>query len=157
MPEFTWHAEAVPAELLVRQVYGFCFDSAGRLLMRVDGSKHSLPGGRPESGEEDDYETTLRRECWEEVHIDLDQPYYLGYQRVDESDGTAPYAQVRMIALIRRIAAAAPDPDNGKTYGRHLVDPAAAGDLLGWGVHGHRQAEAAARLAQHTFDLPVLT
>ena len=51
MPKFSWHTDPVPAGLAVRQVYGFLFVPDGRLLIRLDGTKHTLPGGRPEPGE----------------------------------------------------------------------------------------------------------
>lgn len=97
MAKFSWHTGAVPEGLPVRQVYGFLFSRDGRLLIRVDGTKHSLPGGKPEPGELA-YADILRRETLEEVTINIEEPHYLGYQRVD--DGVQPYAQVRMVSII---------------------------------------------------------
>ncbi|WP_233575892.1 NUDIX domain-containing protein [Saccharopolyspora rhizosphaerae] len=144
MPKFSWHTDPVPAGLAVRQVYGFLFVPDGRLLIRLDGSKHTLPGGRPEPGEVT-YSEILRREAMEEVTVDIGEPYYLGYQCVD--DGISPYAQVRMAALISRSHPPAPDPDSGRTYRRLLVHPSKAGDLLAWGETGYLQATAAAEAA----------
>lgn len=153
MVEFTWHTTPVPDDTQVRQVYGFLFVDDGRLLIRVDGHKHSLPGGRPESGETT-YAAVLRREALEEVTVDIDKPYYLGYQQANEHDGTPPYAQIRMIARITAVYPAAPDPDNGRTYHRLLVHPRKAGDLLNWGQVGHQQATAAAQAAVTVLGLP---
>ena len=60
-----------------------------------------------------------------------------------EEDGTPPYAQVRMAALIRKIGIKRPDPDNGKTYDRLLVPPDKAAFLLNWGDVGRQQLLAA--------------
>ncbi|MFR9729738.1 NUDIX hydrolase [Saccharopolyspora sp. MS10] len=151
MARFTWHTRDVPADLPVRQVYGFLFAPDGRVLIRVDGAKHSLPGGRPERGESE-YADILRRETFEEVTLDIAEPHYLGFQCVD--DGIAPYAQVRMAAVISGVHPARPDPDNGRTYRRLLVHPGKAGDLLNWGETGHQQAAAAAHAAVAALGLP---
>ena len=151
MAKFRWSTDAVPEGLPVRQVYGFLFASDGRVLIRVDGAKHSLPGGRPEPGEST-YADILRRETYEEVTADITEPHYIGYQRVD--DGISPYAQVRMVASLAKVYPAAPDPDNGRTYRRLLVHPCRAGDLLNWGTSGHKQASAAAEAAIAVLGLP---
>lgn len=151
MPKFTWHTSAVPETLPVRQVYGFLFVPDGRLLLRLDGRKHSLPGGRPEPGEER-YVDILRRETLEEVTVEIDEPHYLGFQCVD--DGFSPYAQVRMAAVVTKVHPPAPDPDNGRIYRRLLVHPCKAGDLLAWGETGYLQAGAAADAAVRVFGLP---
>jgi 8-oxo-dGTP pyrophosphatase MutT (NUDIX family) len=152
MTEFSWHTSKTPPGMRVSQVYGFLFDLQGRVLLRVDGTKHSLPGGRPEP-QEQSLETTLRRECIEEVNVSIDDPLYLGYQRVDDLDGTPPYAQVRMVARIKAIGPLRPDPDTGRTYRRLLTSAANAGGLLSWGDLGHEQARAASRLAATALDL----
>ncbi|GAA2794403.1 NUDIX hydrolase [Saccharopolyspora taberi] len=151
MARFRWFTHAVPEGLPVRQVYGFLFASDGRVLIRVDGAKHSLPGGRPELGEST-YADILRRETLEEVTSEITDPHYLGYQCVD--DGVSPYAQVRMVASLARVHPPAPDPDNGRTYRRLLVHPDDAGDLLNWGTSGHMQATAAAEAAITVLGLP---
>lgn len=130
----------------IRQVYGFVFDALGRVLMRVDGDKHNLPGGRPEPADANIYET-LKRECVEEVNITIDDPVYLGFQCVDEEDGTAPYAQLRMIARVREIGLPRPDPDTGRLYRRLFTSTTRAGHLLNWGSLGHQQTSAATALA----------
>lgn len=151
MAKFTWCTSEVPDGLPVRQVYGFLFATDGRLLIRVDGAKHSLPGGRPEPGESA-YSDIIRRETLEEVTVEIDEPLYLGYQCVD--DGITPYAQVRMASRITTVHPPAPDPDNGRLYRRLLVHPSKAGDLLNWGESGHLQAAAAAEMAISALGLP---
>ncbi|MCK9926473.1 NUDIX hydrolase [Frankia sp. Mgl5] len=150
---FTWHPKPAPAKLPVRQVYGFLFAADGRLLLLVDRGRCSLPGGRPEPGE--DAETTLRREAHEEVAVVLGQPVVpLGYQHVDDEDGSTCYAQVRMVGPISAVLPAAPDPATGRQYQRLLVPPAQAGALLDWGEHGHRQVAAATEAAVVILGLP---
>lgn len=153
MTEFTWHTDPVPASTPIRQVYGFCFDTCGRLLIRIDGAEHSLPGGRPEP-DDADIAATLARECLEEVQVTINEPVYLGYQRVDDRDGHPPYAQVRMVALVTEIRPAHPDTDTGRTYRRLLTTPTEAGDLLAWGEPGRQQAAAAAALAADRLGVP---
>jgi 8-oxo-dGTP diphosphatase len=153
MTRITWRTNPVPPDMQVRQVYGFLFHPDGRLLIRVDGSKHSLPGGRPEAGETV-YADILSRESLEEVTAEIADPHYLGYQEVDEQNGTAPYAQVRMAARIHTLHPRRPDPDNGRTYRRLFVHPQTAAALLGWGDVGDLQVTAAARAAITQLGLP---
>lgn len=152
MTLFSWHIQPVPSGIQIRQVYGFCFDDAGRLLMRIDGAKHSLPGGRPEVGE--DLAATLARECIEEVQVVIESPVYLGYQLVDDENGQPPYAQARMVAHIAEIRIAMPDPDTGRTYGRLLTSAANGGELLNWGDLGREQGSAAAQIAIMKYGIP---
>ena len=107
MAEFRWVDAPVPAGMKITQVYAVTLDRDGRVMLRVektpDGrTRYSLTGGRPEpfdSGMED----TCRRELLEEVNTEIETPVYIGYQQVDEEDGTPAYAQIRMAALIRKI------------------------------------------------------
>ncbi len=76
----------------------------------------------------------MKREFLEEVNTTLkDGAYIVGYQQVDEEDGTPPDAQMRMTAVIDTIGQKRPGPDNGKTYGRLLISPQRAIELLNWG------------------------
>ena len=152
MPIFTWHTTSVPSNILVRQVYGFCFDTAGRVLLRADGNKYSLPGGRPEH-EETGFIETLIRECLEEVNTVVERVHFLGYQLVDDQDGSAAYAQVRLVALVQKIRTRLPDPDTGRTYDRLLTSANRAGELLNWGRIGFEQSRAAGEMAAKIFNL----
>ncbi|MFI6579474.1 NUDIX domain-containing protein [Nocardiopsis sp. NPDC050513] len=156
MTDFTWHTDPVPPDMRVRQVYGFLFDEEGRVLLRVEGSTSSLPGGRPEP-QDTDFGATLRREADEEVTADIGTPHYLGYQRVDDRDGTPPYAQVRMVARVNGLRESRPDPDTGRTYQREFVAPHVAADRLAWGEPGRLQVAAAAEAARSLLNLPVST
>ena len=143
MAEFRWVDAPVPAGMKITQVYAVMLDRDGRVMLRVektpDGrTRYSLTGGRPEpfdSGMED----TCRRELLEEVNTEIETPVYIGYQQVDEEDGTPAYAQIRMAALIRKIGIRKPDPDNGRIYDRLMVSAERAAELLDWGDVGTAQ------------------
>ena len=118
MTEYKWIKGDVPRGIEVRQVYGIVFSDDNRILLRIEDGRYKLTGGKPEDGET--YEQTLIREYLEEVNVELEDSRYLGYLLVNDDNGEQ-YAQVRMIAKIKRIGEARPDIDNGKLYGRQLV------------------------------------
>jgi 8-oxo-dGTP pyrophosphatase MutT (NUDIX family) len=136
---FTWcPGIAVPAALEVRQVWGWLTDPFGRVLVLLDsGGVPSLPGGRPETGENP--VQTLAREAAEEASASLGTPVLLGYQQGNEHE-RAPYGQLRMTAPLLGLGPATPDPDSGETYRRVLVPLQQANLLLGWGREGDDQA-----------------
>lgn len=152
MTEFSWCPTDVPDGMAVRQVYGLLFDGDGRVMLLVDGARHHLPGGHPEPGDVS-WSATLRRECREEGNVEISEPVYLGFQRVDKHDGSDPYAQVRMVARIERVGRVRPDPDTGRIYQRCMTSAARTGDLLAWGEIGRRQVKAAAQRAAHAFGV----
>lgn len=115
MVSFRWITAPLPDDIPVRQVYGFCFDDTGRVLLRDDAGRYGLPGGKPEHGE--DAPAVLARECREESQITIGKPVYLGYQEVTE-DGLPPYAQLRLAVRIIDFLPREPDPDTGRAYGR---------------------------------------
>lgn len=118
MVKYTWNRCRVPDNLKVRQVYGIVFSDDGRILLRIEDGKYKLTGGRPEENES--YEETLKREFIEEVNIELDDIYYLGYLLVEENDER--YGQVRMIGRIKKINKNRVDIDTGKMYERFLAN-----------------------------------
>jgi len=156
MAKFSWHEGEVPEWMQIKQVYGLVFTNDGRLLLLTEEkegkTKYSLAGGRPESYD-DGIEGTVRRELVEEINVTINTPVIVGYQRVDEEDGTAPFAQVRMVALIDKIGEARPDPDTGRTYGRFLVSPLKAVELLNWGEVGYSQIKTAMSIATNLFGI----
>lgn len=156
MAHFTWEKGSVPAGMEVRQVYGIFFDRQGRVLLRIESSKYKLTGGRPERNDPD-YYATLRRELREEANCTVGELRMVGYQRVDEEDGTLPYAQIRMTGIIEEIGKARPDPDKpGWVYGRAFVSPLRAAVLLNWGQVGLNQIYDAAVECQTHFDIEIL-
>ena len=156
MIRIDWVDEAVPEGMAVRQVYCVMLDRDGRVMLRVekkpDRIKYSLAGGRPEVFDSG-IEGTCRRELLEEVNTEIETPVYIGYQLVNEGNGTPAYAQVRMAALIRKIGEKKPDPDNGKTYDRFLVAPEKAAALLNWGDVGYRQVMKAKEVVYSQYGI----
>lgn len=156
MARFEWVGDRVPEGMRITQVYGIILDREGRVMLRVEkragGIRYSLGGGRPEPFD-DGIEATCRRELLEEVNTEIETPVYIGYQLVDEEDGTPPYAQVRMAALIRRIGEKKPDPDNGKTYDRYMVSPERAAELLNWGDTGWAQVMKAKEVIYRQYGI----
>ncbi len=156
MARFEWVGEGVPEGMRITQVYGIILDREGRVMLRVEkragGIRYSLGGGRPEPFD-DGIEATCRRELLEEVNTEIETPVYIGYQLVDEEDGTSPYAQVRMAALIKRIGEKKPDPDNGETYDRYMVSPERAAELLNWGEVGYEQVMKAREVVYRQYGI----
>ena len=146
MAKYEWVPDQVPDGMKITQVYCIMFDRRGRVMLRLekgpDGNRYSLAGGRPEPFD-DGIEATCRRELLEEVNTEIEAPVYIGYQLVDEENGTPAYAQVRMAAVICSIGEKRPDPDNGKIYDRYMTTPEKAAKLLNWGDVGYKQVMAA--------------
>lgn len=125
MVKYTWVKGEYPKDIVVTQVYGVTFKGTKILIMK-DGEKYHLIGGKPEKGET--FEDTLIREFYEEVNTELKDVHYLGYFIVEEENKR--YAQVRMIAKIKKINEERPDLDNGKIYERKLVEESKVLDYL---------------------------
>lgn len=136
-----------PSDMRITQVYGIIFTQDGHLVLRVDGTKYSLAGGHPEVTDVD-IEATLTRELDEEINVSVRDMRVLGYQEVNEEDGTPLYAQLRLTGVVSDIRESRPDPDTGRTYRRLLVSPIRATYLLDWGKVGDLQVEAAVRVAR---------
>lgn len=114
---YTWCSNLVPNNVKVKQVYGIAFTNDFRILLRIEDNKYKLTGGKPEENET--YEQTLKREYIEELNVELEDCYYVGYLLVNENNES--YAQVRMIAKIKKINDKHVDLATGKTYDRKLV------------------------------------
>lgn len=159
MAKFVWHSGDVPQNLKVTQVYGIVFNADGLVLLKVENKKdrrvYSFGGGTPENFD-DSRETTLRREMMEELNTTLQSKLIsVGYQEVNEENGKPPYAQMRMTALVDKVGAKQPDPDNGDTYDRLFTTPNQAIKLLGWGDVGKNQILEAVKLAQKHFGIKI--
>ena len=158
MSKFTWRNGEAPNNMPIKQVYGILFSLDGRILLiaekLIDRKKYCLPGGHPEDTDKT-IEDTLRREVLEEVNISVKNPIIVGYQEVDEEDGSCLYAQVRMAAVIDEVCEKTPDIANGKTYDRLLVSPSKAIDLLNWGEVGYLQIMSAVKIAETQFGIKI--
>lgn len=156
MAIITWENGSVPEGMEIKQVYGLIFTEDGRIMLRTeqkpDSVKFSLAGGHPEPFD-DGIEETCRRELIEEINTTIHQPIYVGYQLIDEEDGTPFYAQVRMAAVIDSIGPMKPDPDNGKIYGRFLTSPDRASKLFNWGDVGDAQIHRAVEIVGREYGI----
>ncbi|GLW98551.1 NUDIX domain-containing protein [Microtetraspora sp. NBRC 16547] len=152
---YLWHEAPVPPDLPVAKVHGYLVcPSSGRVLIQDVGGTMGLPGGTPEP-EDEDFAETFVREAMEENDVQVGPVVYLGYQEVREP-GRPPYAQVRMAGVIRAFDPPCPDPDsNGHICRRLMVPLQDAADVLGWGEPAAAQAQAAARVAESEWGLPV--
>ncbi|MBI5767648.1 MAG: NUDIX hydrolase [Verrucomicrobia bacterium] len=147
MASFKWKTEPIAKDWKITQVYGFCFDEKGRVLVLQDErGKFTLPGGHPEPTDSN-LGATLARECHEEASIIINTPIYLGVQEVTEDDGSF-HAQVRMIATINSWEARKQDPATGHFYRRLLTPLNKVPSLLNWGIDALLQAASAANLAE---------
>lgn len=150
-PPYTWTTDAVPAGLVVGQVYGWLFDRDGRVLVQETTGGWNLPGGSPEPVDPS-HEATLRREALEESQVELGAIAYLGY----ESDPRRPEtALVRYVGAISAFRPRHPDPDDGRMHGRWMLPVEDASRLLDWGDAGRNQASAAAVIAEARWGIPV--
>jgi 8-oxo-dGTP pyrophosphatase MutT (NUDIX family) len=156
MAVITWHSGNVPSNLKITQVYGVVFTKDCRILLRIDNGNYQLTGGKPEYFDID-MEATLKREMLEEANVAISKAYIVGYQLVDEEDGSEPYAQVRMTAMIENIGEQQPDPDNGRTYGRFLTTPTKAANLLNWGEVGNKLIFEATEIAKQMFKISLFS
>lgn len=77
MVNYTWIKNNVPNNLKVKQVYGIVFSDDERNLLRIEDNKYKLTGGKPENNET--FEETLKREYIEEINVELEECYYLGF------------------------------------------------------------------------------
>jgi len=151
MPQFTWFDGEPPPDLKITQVYGLLFTDCERLLLFIDASgSYSLPGGSPEACDIV-IEDTLRREVDEEVNTDIQEPIIVGYQTVEGEN----FAQIRMMAMIKEIKPAQPDPATGIIYKRLLATPEKAIELLNWRDTGAAQINAAVKIAREKFSVNI--
>ena len=148
MVKYTWYNSEVPSNLKVRQVYGIVFSNNFEILLRIEDGEYKLTGGKPEKNES--YEETLKREYIEELNVELEECYYLGYLLVEENG--EKYAQVRMIAKIKNINENNIDIDTGKMYGRKLVSNEKVKKLLNYPEEaGNLMIDEAIKLAKIKF------
>lgn len=152
MAIFHWIGGDVPDNIKITQVYGIIFTEDSRVLLIKEGNEYSLAGGKPEEKDKG-IQGTLKRELIEEANVKINTPHMVGYQLVDEEDGSDPHAQVRMTALIKSIGEKKPDPATGRIYERVLVPYYKAAELLNWGEVGIKQIESAYKIAQQCFGL----
>ncbi|GGP40424.1 hypothetical protein GCM10010214_12270 [Streptomyces abikoensis] len=151
-PRYTWIPGLMPDSIPIRQIHGFCFDDYGRVLLREMRDRCELPGCAPDPAV-DDVHKTLMRGCQEQWRISITEPIYLGYQRVDESNGTPPYAELRMAAHVTAFHPLDANTSANPRYQRLLSPISNVPAVLHWGVEGLLQATAAAIAAMDLLQL----
>ena len=152
MVKFTWFKKELPTNLDIRQVYGIVFSDNGNILLQIDKNKYNLTGGKPELFDSN-LEETLKREYIEELNIEIKDIYYLGYLLVEE-DSKEKYAQVRMIARIKKIGNIRPDKDNGKIYKRFMANIKNVKKYLNYsGLAGNQLIDDAIKMAKEKYNL----
>ncbi|MFI9829587.1 NUDIX hydrolase [Streptomyces sp. NPDC051913] len=151
--DVTWYPGIEPtAGLPVKQAWVWAFDPLGRVVVLVDPRDGHvvLPGGTLEEAD-DGPQAALLREAAEEADLHLLDAAYLGYLHDPDGavygPGVGENARARFIARIDSLGSAPRDVATGITYGRLLVSPVQASELLGLGVAGREQAAYAARTA----------
>ncbi|CCK32139.1 NUDIX hydrolase [Streptomyces davaonensis JCM 4913] len=159
--QIAWHPGSEPAaDLPVKQAWVWAFDPLGRVVVLVDPRDGHcvLPGGTVEA-EDDGPTAAALREAAEEADLHLRDATYLGYLHDPDGavygPGTGPNARARYIARITSLGPAPQDVATGITYGRLLVSPMQASELLGLGRAGSEQAEYAARTAAARWGIPL--
>lgn len=152
MAQYSWIKENVPQNLIVKQVYGIAFSNDGNIVLREEDNKYKLTGGKPEKCDKG-FEETLKREYIEELNIELEDVYYLGYLLAEE-DNNEKYAQVRMIAKIKTIGENKPDVDNGKTYKRFMANIKNVKNYLNYSdLAGNQLIDDAISMAKEKYKL----
>ena len=152
MAKFTWIKNELPTNLEIRQDYGVVFSDTGNILLQIDNNKYNLTGGKPELFESS-FEETLKREYIEELNIEIKDIYYLGYLLVEE-ETHEKYAQIRMIARIKKIGDIRPDKDNGKTYKRFMANIKNVKKYLNYsGDAGNKLIDDAIILAKEKYNI----
>ncbi len=151
MTKFVWIKDKVPENLQIKQVYGVVFSEAGNIILRIDDNKYKLTGGKPELSDAN-LNDTLKREYFEELNIEIKDIHYLGYLLVEENGDK--YAQVRMIAKIKKIGEIRPDKDNGKIYKRFMANIKNIKSYLNYSdLAGNQLIDDAIKMAQEKYNI----
>jgi ADP-ribose pyrophosphatase YjhB (NUDIX family) len=114
------------------QAYGICFCQNSIVLCRTITNSYILPGGTVEPGET--LIQALIREVQEESNMRVLAQLPIGYQKVFNQQ-TAPFYQVRYVALVEPYGPFIADPDNHIKH-IELVSQEKAAALINWGEIG---------------------
>lgn len=134
---YSWHPGEAPPGHDIAQVWAWAFAPDGRILVLLDPETSTavLPGGKPESRDQGDPASTLRRESDEEAAAQLGTPLLIGHV----ADPSRPRVCLRYAAALTGMGPARPDPATGTTYTRILATPEQAVSLFDWGPHTSRR------------------
>ncbi|MFI1163274.1 hypothetical protein ACH4UM_06600 [Streptomyces sp. NPDC020801] len=148
-----WFPRRMPDDTRVRQVYGFCFDSAGRVLLgdeSEDGTHCTLPGGVPK-WDGFDCLAALTSECREKYRVSITRPIYLGYWQVLTEIPGLPDAELFLAARVTTFHRTSSTPRAHRLSGRLLSPLPEVADRLGWSEDGPIQV--ASSVAASIFGL----
>lgn len=143
------------------RVHAILLTKDGRVLLRYKNGEPRVTGGRIDADDQD-LESTLRREVLEEINCRIDKCDYLGYLEVEDgNNGKESWA--RMVARISIIgkSKADPDRDNNWVYGRTLASREIAAEELSkveiFGKNNAQLLDAAYQTAEEKdyFDEPL--
>jgi hypothetical protein len=140
-----WFPRRMPDDTRVRQVYGFCFDDAGRVLLGEEGGEGTecrLPGGMPE---QDGFDclAALIRECRREYWVSISRPIYLGYWQVRGESPELPDVELFLAARITTFHRTGVVSEINRPFGRLLTPIREVSDRLGWSEDGPVQEAGA--------------
>ncbi len=151
MVKCSWFKDKVPEYLNIKQVYGIAFSYDGNIVLRFDDNKYKLTGRKPYDSDKS-LEDTLKREHLEELNIEIEDIYYLGYLLV-EGDAKEKYAQIRMLAKIKNIGEVKPDIDR-KTYKRFMANIKNVKQYLNYpDLAGNLMIDDAIKLAKEKYNI----
>lgn len=148
---YSWYPGEAPPGHRLAQVWAWAFAPDGRILVLLDPETGTavLPGGKPESRDQGDPASTLRREADEEAAARLGTTLLIGHV----AEPLHPRIHLRYAAALTGIGPNRPDPATGTTYTRILATPEQAVSLFDWGPHTSRQL-AAVHQARERLGIP---
>lgn len=148
-----WLPRRMPDDTRVRQIYGFCFDGAGRVLLgdeSGDGVQCTLPGGFPKR-DGFDCLAALTGECREKYGVSIARPVYLGYWQVVGERPEWADAELFLAARVVTFHRASSDPQARRRIGTLLSPIPEVAERLGWTEYGPIQV--ASSVAATVFGL----
>ncbi|MFG3041758.1 hypothetical protein ACGFYZ_33130 [Streptomyces sp. NPDC048330] len=132
-----WFPKRMPDDTRVRRVHGFCFDSAGRVLLGTEneeGAPCTLPGGVPK-WEGFDCLGALTGECRVKYGVSITRAVYLGYWQILGESPELPDAELLLAARITTFHRAGPVRGD-RSLVRLLTPIREVADRLGWSEEG---------------------
>ncbi len=120
--QLVWHPQEKLDFAEFNRVHAVLVMPDGRHLVRFKNGEGRITGGHidPSDGS---LEEALARELLEEINVTIDKCDYLGYLEVNNLEDGTREKWARMVARIKTIGEAIPDPDrqNNWIYGRALM------------------------------------
>ena len=133
---FIWHPGQILDDVKAFQIYGFCLDTDGKVILvrDKDETRFTLPGGHVEEGES--AKEALKREFEEEAQFLPQDIELLGSLEVIVSDSNQNikdhHQQVRFVCHIGNPGGFIPEKNGWETVERILVKPEDLPNYLEW-------------------------